>query len=176
MKFYAHPSAIVESRRVGARTRIWAFAHVQPKAVIGLECNVGGSCFIENGSRIGDRVTIKNGVCIWNGVEVESDVFIGPAAAFTNDRHPRSPRSSRVKKKYDGEQWITRIVLREGCTIGANATVIGPAILGKFCFVAAGSVVLGDVGDFELVAGNPCRRIGWVNEGGQRVSRRPKIR
>ncbi len=174
MKFYAHPSAIVESRLVGARTRIWAFSHVQAEAMIGVECNVGEQCFIENGAMVGDRVTIKNGVCIWRGIIVGDDVFIGPNATFTNDLRPRSPRSSFTGKKYQKKNWITPIIIETGCTIGANATIVGPVLLGRFCFVGAGSVVLRDVEEFELVAGNPCRRIGWVNEKGERVVRRPK--
>lgn len=173
LKFFVHPQAIVESHTIGARTRIWAFSHVQTDAVIGSDCNVGEQCFIENGARIGDRVTIKNGVCIWQGIVVGEDVFIGPNATFTNDLRPRSRRSSFAGKKYQKEDWITPIVIETGCTIGANATVVGPVRLGRFSFVGAGSVVLRDVGAFELVAGNPCRRIGWVDENGERVARRP---
>lgn len=174
MKYHAHPQAIVESCKIGVRTRIWAFAHVQDGATLGSDCNVGESCFIEAGARVGDRVTIKNGVCLWTGMTVKNDVFIGPNAVFTNDRRPRSPRSPYARNKYQNSEWITPILVGEGCTIGANATIVGPAILGQFCFVAAGSVVLRNVKEFELVAGNPCRRIGWVNKRGERVPRPPQ--
>ena len=165
---------MVERGGFGARTRIWAFSHVQPDAVLGSDCNVGEQCFIESGARIGNRVTVKNGVCIWKGIAVGDDVFIGPNAAFTNDLRPRSPRSAFTGKKYRGAGWITPVIVGTGCTIGAHATVVGPVRLGRFSFVGAGAVVLRDVGAFELVAGNPCRRIGWVNEKGERVSRRPQ--
>lgn len=168
----AHPRALVESRSIGARTRIWAFTHVQAGAVIGSDCNIGEHCYIENGAVVGDRVTIKNGVCIWQGLTLEDDVFIGPNATFTNDHRPRSPRSSFAGKKYHTEAWIMPVHVARAATIGANATVVGPVKLGRFCFVAAGSVVIRDVKPFELVAGNPARHIGWVDEKGERVKRR----
>lgn len=174
MSFFTHPKAIVESRKIGKGTRIWAFSHVQPQACIGKDCNIGEHCFIENGAAIGDRVTIKNGVCVWKGVVIENDAFVGPHVAFTNDHRPRSARAPHSHKKYQNENWITPILLGEGCSIGANTTVVGPVILGRFCFIGAGSVVLRDIQEFELVAGNPCRRIGWVNQCGERVSKRPK--
>jgi acetyltransferase-like isoleucine patch superfamily enzyme len=173
MKFQSHSSAIVESRCVGDGTRIWAFSHVQPRAVIGADGNVGEHCFIENGAAIGDRVTIKNGVCIWEGVVIGNDVFVGPNAAFTNDRRPRSPRSPWGARRYRDKAWLVATLVGEGATIGANATLVGPCLLGRHCFVAAGAVVLRDVKDFELVAGNPARHVGWVNEFGERVGRRP---
>jgi len=174
MKFQAHPKAIVESRKIGARTRIWAFSHVQPRAALGADCNVGEHCFIENDAVVGDRVTIKNGVCLWKGIVIGNDVFIGPNATFTNDQRPRSPRSPHAREKYHDDAWVTPILVAQGCTIGAHSTIVGPVILGRFCFVGAGSVVLRNIGEFELVAGNPSRRIGWVNERGERVARRPK--
>ena len=175
MIFYFHPTAIVESQKIGSDTRIWAFSHVQPKAIIGSDCNIGENCFIENGAKIGDRVTIKNGVCVWEGITIKNDVFVGPNATFTNDRHPRSPRSPIVKRKYENPDWLARIVVEEGCTIGANATIVGPVRLKKFCFIGAGAVVLHDVGEFELIVGNPGRRIGWVNQRGERVSQPPQL-
>jgi len=171
---FAHATAIVETKQIGAQTRVWAFSHVQPEASIGSHCNIGENCFIENGAAIGDRVTIKNGVCIWKGVVVGNNVFIGPNATFTNDHRPRSPRSPHVENKYRDDAWLTPILLGEGCTVGANATIIGPVVLGRFCFVAAGCVVIRNVEEFELVAGNPCRRIGWVNEQGERIERQPQ--
>lgn len=173
MKFFAHPTAIVDSRKIGARTRIWAFSHVQEEASIGNSCNIGENCFIENEAVVGNNVTIKNGVCLWMGITVHNGVFIGPNATFTNDRHPRSPRLRIVAKRYANGKWLNRSVLEEGCTIGANATIIGPVRLGRYCFVAAGTVVTRDVEPFELVAGNPCRQIGWVDKQGTRVAHRP---
>lgn len=173
MRFFAHPAAIVESRKIGARTRIWAFSHVQPQSRIGADCNIGENCFIENGAAVGDGVTLKNGVCLWKGITVQNGAFIGPNATFTNDRRPRSPRLKIVAKRYANEKWLNRSVLEEGCTVGANATIIGPVRLGRYCFVAAGAVVTRDVEPFELVAGNPCRHLGWVDQRGARVAHRP---
>src|SRR6187549_2772284 len=91
-EYFAHPQAIVESTQIGPKTKIWAFAHVLPGAVIGADCNICDHVFIENDVRIGDRVTIKCGVQLWDGVELEDDVFVGPNATFTNDPSPRSKR------------------------------------------------------------------------------------
>lgn len=173
-KPFVHAAAMVESSRIGARTRIWAFSHVQPRARLGADCNVGEHCFIENDVRIGDRVTIKNGVSLWEGMRVGHDVFIGPNATFTNDLRPRSPRSAAGKGRYRTKEWLARVILEAGCSVGANATVIGPVRLGRGCMVAAGAVVTRNVAPFELVAGNPARRIGWVNLRGERVARRPQ--
>ncbi len=173
-KFFAHSHAIVESRHVGAGSRVWAFSHIQAKARIGRDCNIGEHCFIEDGAVVGDRVTIKNGVCIWKGLVVADNTFIGPNVTFTNDHRPRAARSPWAKNKYCDESWITPVLVAEGSSIGANATIVGPVLLGRFCFVAAGSVVLRDVEEFELVAGNPCRHIGWVDEHGERIKNRPK--
>ncbi|MDD2708049.1 MAG: acyltransferase [Verrucomicrobiae bacterium] len=173
-KFFVHPKAMADSRRIGARTRIWAFSHMQDGAVIGEDCNIGEQCFIEEGVVVGNRVTIKNGVCLWKGLIAGDNVFIGPNATFTNDLRPRSPRSPYSRGRYENEDWITPVLLGEGISIGANATIVGPRLLGRFCFVAAGSVVIRDVEEFELVAGNPARHIGWVNEYGERVPKRPR--
>ena len=100
-RFFAHPTALVESTSIGAGTRIWAYAHVLKGARIGRDCNLGDHAFVEGGAVIGHRVTIKNGVMIWDGVVLENDVFVGPAAVFTNDLRPRSPRGAAVKQRYD---------------------------------------------------------------------------
>ena len=89
---FVHPKAINESEQVGEGTRIWAFAHVMRGAVVGKDCNIGGHAFIESGAILGNGVTVKNGVCIWEGVTLDNFVFVGPAAVFMNDLHPRSPR------------------------------------------------------------------------------------
>lgn len=169
---FAHPLALVESQHIGMGTRVWAFAHVQKGARVGANCNIGEHCFIESGAVIGDRVTVKNGVFVWEGIRVGNDVFLGPNATFTNDRYPRSPRSRIAKARYTNRRWLTPIVIGEGSSVGANATVIGPVRLGRGCMVAAGAVVTRDVAPGILVAGNPARSMGQVNAKGARTGRR----
>jgi acetyltransferase-like isoleucine patch superfamily enzyme len=160
----------VESDAIGAGTRIWAYAHVLPRARIGVNCNLGDHAFVESGAVVGDNVTIKNHVCVWEGITIEDDVFIGPQVAFTNDRYPRSPRMAEVRHRYaDKAQWLVRTVLERGCSVGANATILGGVRLGRYCLIAAGAVVTRDVPPFALMAGSPARRIGTVCRCGHRV-------
>ena len=130
---------------IGRGTRVWAFAHVMAGASVGSDCNIGDHCFIESGSRLGNRVTVKNGVSVWEKVSLEDDVFVGPNAVFTNELMPTSRRR--------GEFLPTRV--RQGACIGANATVVCGVTIGRFAFVGAGSVVTKDVPDYCLVYGNP---------------------
>ena len=159
---YVHPRGLCESDRVGPRTRIWAFAHVLPGAEVGADCNVGDHAFIEGGARVGDRVTVKNAVLVWDRVTVEDEVFLGPNMVFTNDLAPR------VGFRKAPEELVPTLV-RRGATIGANATVVCGVTIGRHAFVAAGAVVVDDVADHALVAGNPARRIGWVCACGRRL-------
>jgi acetyltransferase-like isoleucine patch superfamily enzyme len=151
---FVHPNALVdEGAKVGAGTRVWAFAHIVKGAVVGEDCNICDHTFIEGKVQVGNRVTLKCGVFLWDGLVAEDDVFIGPAAAFTNDLRPRS-------KRYAPE--FAGTLLRQGCSIGANATVLGGLTIGRFAMVGAGAVVTRDVGDFALVAGNPARFRDWI--------------
>ncbi len=157
-----HPKALCESDRVGPRTRIWAFAHVLPGAEVGADCNVCDHVFIEGGAKLGDRVTVKNAVLVWDLVTVEDEVFLGPNMVFTNDLAPRAGlRKSRER--------LVPTLVRHGATIGANATVVCGVTIGRYAFVAAGAVVIRDVPDHALVAGNPARRTGWVCACGHRL-------
>lgn len=151
--FFAHPNALVESQNIGRNTRVWAFAHVLPGAVLGEDCNVCDQVFIENDVIVGDRVTIKCGVQLWDGITLEDDVFVGPNATFTNDPFPRS-------KQYP--ESFTRTVIRKGASIGANATILPGLTIGQYSMVGAGTVVTKDVPPFAIVAGNPARIIGYV--------------
>lgn len=153
---FQHSHALVETEQIGAGTRIWAFAHVLPGAVIGADCNICDHVFIENKVRIGDRVTIKCGVQLWDGLTVEDDVFIGPNATFTNDRYPRS-------KRYLAQSLTT--VIHQGAAIGANATILPGLSIGRNAMVGAGAVVTRDVPPNAIVAGNPARISGYVDTG-----------
>jgi UDP-2-acetamido-3-amino-2,3-dideoxy-glucuronate N-acetyltransferase len=159
---FVHPMGLCESDRVGPHTRIWAFAHVLAGAVIGADCNLGDHAFVEGGARLGDRVTVKNAVLVWDRVSVEDEVFLGPNVVFTNDLVPR------VGWRKAPEQLVATLV-RRGASIGANATVVCGVTIGRYALVAAGAVVVRDVPDYGLVAGNPARRIGWVCACGRRL-------
>lgn len=157
-----HPHALIEEHvSIGANTRVWAFAHILPDVVIGSDCNICDHTFIENGVRLGDRVTVKCGVYLWTGVEAESDVFIGPCVAFTNDKRPRS-------RQHPAEYLKT--LLQQGCSIGANATVLPGVTLGRWSMIGAGSVVTRDVPAHAVVVGNPARIVDWVCQCGERLT------
>jgi UDP-2-acetamido-3-amino-2,3-dideoxy-glucuronate N-acetyltransferase len=159
---YVHPTALCESDEVGARTRVWAFAHIMPGAIVGADCNICDHVFIETGARLGDKVTVKNNVLLWDKVTVEEEVFLGPNAVFTNDLSPR------VGFKKSPDQFVPTLV-RKGASIGANATIVCGITIGELAMVGAGAVVTHDVPPHALVAGNPARRIGWVCTCGERL-------
>ena len=153
MKFI-HDKAICETADIGDHTRVWAFAHILPGAKIGEHCNICDGVFIEEDVVIGDRVTVKCGVQLWNGLRIGSDVFIGPNATFTNDPFPRS-------KKYP-ETFLPTIV-EDTASIGANATILPGLRIGYGAMIGAGAVVLSDVPPKAIVVGNPARTIGYVD-------------
>lgn len=155
-----HSHAIVENgATIGARTRVWAFAHILGGARVGADCNICDHTFIENEVVIGDRVTIKSGIYIWDGATVGDDVHLGPCVVFTNDRYPRS------KQVFE----LGRIDIGRGASIGANATLLPDVRVGQYAMVGAGSVVNRAVADFALVVGNPIRQIGWVCVCGKKL-------
>lgn len=156
----AHSLAVVESGRVGARTRVWAWAHILDGAAVGSDCNIGEHCYVESGAHLGDRVTVKNGVAIWDGVTVEDDVFLGPGAVLTNDPRPRS-------RNPDFRPTPTR--LGRGCSIGAGAVILCGITVGEWAMVGAGSVVTRDVPPHALVFGNPARIRGRVCRCGRSI-------
>ena len=153
--YFVHPNGIVEpGAQIGARTRVWAFAHVLPGARIGEDCNICDHCYVENDVVLGDRVTVKPFVPLPDGLRIEDDVFIGPNVAFTNDHFPRS-------KHYLAQ--FPRTTLRTGSTIGASATVLPGVTIGRDAMVGSGAVVSVDIPPNAIVMGVPARVVGFVN-------------
>ena len=149
-----HPSADVQSVDIGTGTRVWQYVVILPGARIGDDCNICSHCLIENDVVIGDRVTVKSGVQLWDGVRVGNDVFIGPSVTFTNDKFPRS-------KQYPDTFSLTEI--DAGASIGANATILPGIRIGRQAMVGAGSVVTRSVPPNAIVVGNPARIVGYVD-------------
>jgi UDP-2-acetamido-3-amino-2,3-dideoxy-glucuronate N-acetyltransferase len=150
---FVHEYGLCESEDVGQGTRVWAFAHILASARVGVDCNICDGVFIEGGAVVGDRVTIKCGVQLWAGVELEDDVFVGPNATFTNDPFPRS------------RQWLEKCpktIVRAGASIGANATILPNLEIGRGAMVGAGAVVTRSVPPNAIVKGNPARISGYV--------------
>ena len=137
-----HPLSDVQSENVGENTNIWQYCVVLKGAKIGKNCNICSNCFIENEVVIGNNVTIKNGVSLYDGVTVEDDVFIGPNAAFCNDKYPKSKNKDF---KLEG------ILIKKGASIGANATILPGVTIGENALIGAGAVVTKDVNDNEKV-------------------------
>lgn len=153
MSHFVHPQGICESDAIGADTRIWAFAHVLPGARIGVDCNICDHVLIENDVVLGDRVTVKSGVQLWDGIRVGDDVFIGPNATFANDRFPRS-------KQYPEAFLVTTVA--DGASIGAGAVILPGVRIGRDAMVGAGAVVTKDVPANAIVVGNPARITGYA--------------
>lgn len=143
-----HELADVQSSTIGAGTRIWQYVVILPGAKIGENCNICAHSFIENDVVIGDRVTVKSGVFLWDGIRLEDDVFVGPNATFTNDRTPRSQQYPAT---------FPRTMVRRGASIGANATLLPGVEIGEGAMVGAGAVVTKDVPAGATVVGNPAR-------------------
>lgn len=148
---FIHALADVQADAIGADTRVWQFCVVLRGARIGCGCNINAQVLIEGGVVLGDRVTVKSGVQLWNGLRVEDDVFIGPNVTFANDKYPRSRRPPPV---------FATTVLRRGASIGANATILCGVEIGAGAMIGAGSVVTRNVPAGELWVGNPARRRG----------------
>lgn len=147
-----HPLAVVESPNIGKETRIWAWAHVMPRAHIGKACNIGEHCYIENDVIIGDECTIKNMVAIWDGITLGDHVFVGPGVVFMNDKYPRSRQNWQP----------SRTVIHRWVTIGAGAVILCGIEIEPFAMIAAGAVVTKSIPAFSLIAGNPGYIQGYV--------------
>jgi len=155
-----HPLAEVQTKNIGEGTRIWQFSVVLEGAVIGRDCNINSHTFIENEVVVGDRVTLKSGVYLWDGIVLQDDVFVGPNVTFTNDRYPRS-------KQYP--ESFQKTLVKRKASIGAAAVVLGGTVIGEYALIAAGAVVTRDVPNRAMVMGNPARITGWVNIDGSKM-------
>ncbi|MCC6317736.1 MAG: N-acetyltransferase [Gemmatimonadaceae bacterium] len=163
MSRFIHESAYVDDGAVvGEGTRIWHFCHVMPGAVIGERSSLGQNVVVMPGTRIGNNVKIQNNVSIYEGVELEDDVFCGPSMVFTNVVNPRSHVSRKAEYR--------RTLVRQGASIGANATIVCGVELGRYAFVGAGAVVTGDVKAYALMVGVPARQVGWMCHCGEKLA------
>ena len=163
----AHETAIIEKGSIiGTNTSIWHFSHIREGSVIGKNCTIGKDVYVDKGVVIGDNVKIQNGVSLYDGLIVGNDVFIGPHSVFTNDLHPRA-----FKKDWEK----TETILRNGCSIGANSTIICGNVIGAYSMVAAGAVVSQDVAPFSMVMGNPARIIGMICKEAHKMEKVNKV-
>ena len=162
MKAYIHPSAFVDERaELGPGTKVWHLAQVRAGARIGADCILGKGVYVDEGVQIGSRVKIQNGASIYAGATVEDGVFIGPHVCFTNDRYPRAIKANgSIKGAADWEHG--KILVRAGASLGAGSVLLAGITVGRWALVAAGAVVVRDVADHALVAGNPARLNGHV--------------
>ena len=162
---FIHESAYVDDPAViGEGTKVWHFCHIMARARLGKRCILGQNVFIADGVEVGDNVKIQNNVSLYTGVTLEDDVFCGPSSVFTNVVNPRS----QILRK---DEYRPTLV-RRGASIGANATIVCGATIGRYAFIAAGAVVRGDVPDYALMAGVPARRKGWMSRHGFRLTDR----
>lgn len=150
-----HPTALVQTQDIGSGTRIWAFTNILAGASIGSDCNICDQVFIENEVRVGNRVTVKCGVQLWDGTTLEDDVFVGPNVTFTNDKLPRS--------KHHLDEF-PRTLIRQGASIGGGAVILPGITVGPHAMVGAGAVVTKDVPPYAIVTGNPARIKGYTGE------------
>lgn len=161
MSYFVHESSFVDDDVViGDNTKIWHFCHIQSGAKIGEGCTLGQNVNISTNVKVGNQVKIQNNVSVYEGVTIEDSVFLGPSCVFTNDLTPRV----KFPKGHDNYK---KTLVKEGASVGANATIVCGHIIGRYAMIAAGAVVTKDVREYALVAGIPARQIGWVCECGQ---------
>lgn len=161
-KYYAHPTAVIdEGCEIGEGTKIWHFSHIMPHCRIGEQCNIGQNVVISPEVVLGKNVKVQNNVSIYTGVQCEDDVFLGPSMVFTNVINPRS--AINRKNQY------AKTIVKQGASIGANATIVCGHDIGRFAFIGAGAVVTKNVPDYALVIGNPARQTGWMSEYGHKL-------
>ena len=163
---YIHPLSDVKSKKIGKGTTVWQFVVILPGAQIGKSSNICSHCFIENDVKIGDRVTIKNGVNIWDYMKIENDVFIGPNVTFVNDSYPKFRKSliSNTVTKNKSKNKSFKIKIKRGAIIGAGSIILPGLTIGTGSFIAAGSLVTKDVLPKSLVKGNPAKHVKFINK------------
>lgn len=162
-EFFAHETAVIdEGCTIGRGTKIWHFSHIMKDSVIGEKCNIGQNVVVSPGVRLGNNVKVQNNVSIYTGVICEDDVFLGPSMVFTNIINPRSAVIRR--------DLYVKTMVRQGASIGANATIICGNEIGAYALIGAGAVITKNVKPFALVVGNPGRQTGWVSEYGHKLS------
>lgn len=162
MTYFAHPTAVIDKEcTIGDDTKVWHFSHLMEGCRLGRGCNIGQNVVISPNVSLGDNVKVQNNVSLYTGLSCDKNVFIGPSAVFTNILNPRSEINRR-------NEYISTTV-REGATIGANATILCGTTIGKYAFIGAGAVVTKDVPDYALVIGNPARESGWMSAEGYKL-------
>lgn len=158
--FFIHESSYIDDDvEIGEETKIWHFCHIQSGARIGSRCSLGQNVNVSNRVRVGDGCKLQNNVSLYEGVELENNVFCGPSCVFTNDLTPRAqyPKGNAAYKK---------TLIKEGASIGANATIVCGHTIGRWALIGAGAVVAADVPDYALMLGVPAKQAGWVCECG----------
>lgn len=162
MSYFKHETAIIDDgAQIGSGSKIWHFSHVMPGAILGEACNIGQNVFIASKVKLGDNCKVQNNVSLYEGVECGNNVFLGPSAVFTNVINPRSQVSRKTEYK--------KTLIKDGASIGANATIVCGVTIGYYAFVGAGTVVTRDLPDYALFVGNPGKQVGWMSRNGQRL-------
>ena len=157
--FFAHDTSIVDDNvKIGDDTKIWHFSHILSGSNIGRNCSFGQNCVVGPKVNIGNGVKVQNNISIYEGVEVEDDVFLGPSMVFTNVTNPRSFIVRREEFK--------KTIMKKGCSVGANATIVCGVTVGEYALIGSGTVVNKDVKPYALMVGVPARQIGWVSKAG----------
>lgn len=160
--YTAHKSCYIDDNVIiGENTKIWHFSHILSGSIIGTNCSFGQNCVVGPKVTIGSGVKVQNNVSIYEGVEIEDDVFLGPSMVFTNVINPRAFIVRREEFK--------KTLLKKGCSVGANATIICGVTIGKYALIGSGAVVNRDVEPYALIVGVPGKQIGWVSRAGNRL-------
>ncbi len=160
--YFIHASSYLDDGAfIGEGTKIWHFCHIMSHAIVGKNCSLGQNVFVASDCKIGNNVKIQNNVSLYTGVIIEDDVFLGPSCVLTNVVNPRS----QINRKSEYQQTI----IKRGATIGANATIVCGAVIGRYAFIGAGAVVRGNVPDYALMLGVPAVQKGWMSRHGFRL-------